>query len=103
MAFSFFFGFVFFFGVELRVGKLEGGRLVVRGQDRRKGEVVVVLVFELELMSVTTRIPEAVHTPGTCSPSQFYILATPPSSIDRNFANSRAFDINQVVGFVCKY
>ena len=55
MAFSFFFGFVFFFGVELRVGKLEGGRLVVRGQDRRKGEVVVVLVFELELMSVTTR------------------------------------------------
>ena len=60
------------------------------------------LSSDLHNLSVT-RIPEAVHTPGTCTPSQFYMLATPLSSIDRNFANSRAFDINQVIGFVYKY
>ena len=41
--------------------------------------------------------PRHVHTP------QFCTLATPPSSINRNFVNSRAFNINQVIGFVYTY
>ena len=66
--------------------------------------VLIFLRFQgTQNLGLYTRIPEAVHTPGTCTPSQFYILATPPSLINRNFANSRAFDINQVVGFVYKY